>query len=336
MPYSPRSILALDVSPFGRSLNLLPVMRALRASFPQVHLGVATHVGTCEALETQGLVDTTISLGVVKLPFSGAEAVKRGWTLVRKIRGYNFDLVLDFTPRLETQLISRLVLGVPVLTPARLPRALGRLLEFGGAARSSGAAGSDDYISVLRQLNAEVRDKRFGIVTPPEEDRIFEQRLYSSGFRGGEMLVLLYASNPQNDRGWPVAAFGEIGVRLANNFNARTVVADQPSDDSLTRSVSEWLPAGAIKLAEPRAYELFAAIARASIVITDDTTIAQIATELSTPAIEISDAPSTLASSSSHRVVSGSSRGTVSVEAVFEIACEMIQENRSRSLFQRS
>ena len=336
MHYSPRSILALDVSPFGRSLNLLPVTRAIRASFPQVYLGVAAHVGTCEALETQGLVDTTISLGVVKLPVSGAEAIKRGWTLVRKIRGYNFDLVLDFTPRLETQLISRLVLGVPVLTPARLPRALGRLFEFGGGARSSGAFSADDYISVLRQLNVEVRDKRFGIVTPPEEDRIFEQRLYSSGFRGGEMLVLLYASNPQSDRGWPVAAFGEIGVRLANNFNSRTVVADQPSDDSLTRSVREWLPAGAIKLAEPRAYELFAAIARASIVVTDDREIAQIATELTTPAIEISDTPSTLASSSSHRIVSGSSRGRISVEEVFEIACEVIQENRSRSLFQRS
>jgi ADP-heptose:LPS heptosyltransferase len=334
MHNSPRSILSLDVSPFGRSLNLLPVMRALRASFPQAYLGVATNVGACEALEVQGLVDTTISLGVVKLPVSGADAFKRGWTLVRKIRGYNFDLVLDFAPRLETQLISRLVLRIPVLTPARLPRGLGRLLEFGP--RSSKAAGSDDYISVLRQLKAEIRDKRFGIVTPPEEDRIFEQRLYSSGFRGGEMLVLLYSSNPQNDRGWPVASFGEIGIRLANNFNARTVVADQPSDDSLTRRMGEWLPPSAIKLAAPRAFEVFAAIARASIVITDDAEIAQIATELSTPAIEITDSPSTLGSSSSHRIISSSSRGRVSVEAVFEIACEMIQENRSKSLFQRS
>jgi ADP-heptose:LPS heptosyltransferase len=335
MRNSPRSIFALDVSPFGRSLTLLPVMRALRASFPQAYLGVAAHVGTCETLQAQDLVDTTISLGVVKLPASGADAIKRGWTLVRQIRGYNFDLVLDFSPRLETQLISRLVMKAPVLSPTRLHRAFGRLLDFSGAVRP-GCSTFDDYSSVLRQLKAEIRDKRFGVVPSPEEDSAFEKRLYSSGSRGGEMLVLLYASNPANAQGWPVAAFGEIGTRLANNFNARIIVADEPSDDSLTRSVDQWLPPSAIKLADPRALEVFAAIARASVVITDEPAIAQIASELSTPAIEISDAVSGFATSSSHKVVSSSSRGRVSAEQVFEIACEMIQENRSRSLFQRS
>src|SRR5215471_3856491 len=309
MNYSPRSMLALDSSPFGRSLNLLPVMRALRESFPQAYLGVAAHVGTCETLQVQGLVDTTISLGVVKFPGSGADAIKRAWRLVRKVRGYNFDLVLDFAPRLETQLISRLVLGAPVLSPVRLPRAFSRILEFAGAPRSFGQNARDNYSSVLRQLKVEIRDNQFGMVIPPEEDRLFEQRLYSNGFRGGEILVLLYASNPENGRGWPVAAFGEISTRLANNFEARTVVADQPSDDSLIRGVEALLPQGAIKLSEPRAFEVFAAIARASVVITDDPAIAQIAEELSTPAIEISDSHSTRSSSSSHRIVSSSSRG---------------------------
>jgi ADP-heptose:LPS heptosyltransferase len=335
MGYPTRSILSLDVSPFGRSLNLMPVMRALRSSFPQAYLGVAAHTGTCEALQALGLIDMTIPLGVVKLPVSGRAAIKRGWTLARRVRGYNFDLVLDFSPRLETQLISRLVLGAPVLSPGRLAGAFGRFLEFSGAVRSPGAPALADYSSVLRQLNAEIQDTRIGIVTSPEEDAMFEQRLHSSGSRGGEMLVLLYAANPESVRGWPVAAFGEIATRLANNFNARIVVADEPSDNSLTQRLDGWLPLGAIKLVQPRALEVFAAIARASVVITDEVAIAQIASELSTPAIEIRDSLSRMAATSSHRIVSGSSRGKVSVEEVFDVACEMIQENRSRSLFQR-
>ena len=149
------------------------------------------------------------------------------------------------------------------------------------------------------------------------------------------MVALLYAANPGSTRGWPVAAFGEIATRLANNFNARIVVADEPFDNALTRSVDAWLPSGAIKLVHPRASEVFAAIARASVVITDEAAIAQIGSELSTPAIEIRDSLTTRGSSASHRIVRGSSRGKVSVEEVFGVACEMIQENRSRSLFQR-
>jgi hypothetical protein len=95
-------------------------------------------------------------------------------------------------------------------------------------------------------------------------------------------------------------------------------------------------PAGAIKLVEPDALELLAAIARASIVITDDPAVARMATELSTPVIEIAEtriAPA--ASSSAHRIAQGSSRRQVSTDEIYEIASEMIQENRSPSLFQR-
>src|SRR5215510_8127481 len=335
MRYSARSILALDVSPFGRSLSLIPATRALRASFPQAYLGVAAHIGTCEVLQAQRLVDMAIPLGVVKLPATGPDAIKRGWTIMRQARGYSFELILDFSPRLETQLISRIVLGVPVLSPGRLPGAIGRLFEFGGV-RPGGSSALTDYSSVLRQLNVEIQDERIEVLTPSEEDEMFEKRLYSSGSRGGEMVDLIYAANPESARGWPVAAFGEIATRLANNFSARIVIADEPYDNALTRRLGGWLPSGAIKLVQPRASEVFAAIARATVVITDEAVIAQIASELSTPAIEIRDSLTTMRSSPSHRIVTGSSRGRVSVQEVFDVACEMIQENRSRSLFQRS
>jgi hypothetical protein len=100
--------------------------------------------------------------------------------------------------------------------------------------------------------------------------------------------------------------------------------------------VSNLLPRSAIKLAEPRTLELIAAIARASIVITDEKAIAQIAGELSTPAIEIADSITNRAQPETHRIARASSRRHVSVDEVFDLAGEMIQENRSPSLFHRS
>jgi ADP-heptose:LPS heptosyltransferase len=338
MPYPARSILAIDSTRFGQSLALVPVMRTLRASYPKTFLVAAAPSGTCELLSAWSLVDDTISLGVIKPPNNGpSSAIKRLWRLLRRSRRYDFDMVLDFSPRIETLLISRMVLRTRLFTPSRLPSALGMLSEIGGVARRSGRSTISRYVNVLEQAGVEMRDARLAITTTAEEDARFERRLASSGSRGGELIVLLYARDTAARRGWTIAEFADVGRRLVNNFNARIIVADEPSDDAFTRGLSAWLQPGAIKLTEPGVFELFAAIARASIVITDEPTVARIASELGTPSIEIADTFSeTTELSTNHRIVQGSSRKYVSADEVFDIASEMIQDNRSASLFQRS
>lgn len=338
MIYPARSVLAIQMSSFGESLGLLPAMRALRASYPKAFLVAAAPGGTCELLRDCGLVDEVISLGVIK-PSDGGHSgtLKRLVGLLRGARRYDFDLILDFSPSLETQIASRLGLRSRVFTPTSGSRVIGMLLELGGAGRATGRPSRSNYANVLQQIGVELNDFGLAITPRAEEDARFEQRLAAGGSRGGELIGLLYASNPNNRRFWPVDAFGEIGTRLANNLNARIVAADEPSDNSFTRAVSRCLPPGAIKLAEPRTLELIAAIARSSIVITDEPAIAQIASERGTPVIEIADAISTTAASSTtHRIARGSSRKFVSTDEVYEIASEMIHENRSPSLFHRS
>jgi ADP-heptose:LPS heptosyltransferase len=337
MPYPAHSILAIDMSPFGQSLALLPAMRALRTSYPKTFLVAAAPNGTCELLTACGIVDETIGLGVIKFSSRGsAGALKRFLSLIRHSRHHTFDLALDFSPRLETQIVLRLILRAHTVTPSKLPRTIDSLLVLGGMRQSAGQTVSSDYVNVLHQIGVEMDDQRLAITLPVEEDARFEHRLSTSGSRGGELLALLYASNPESRHGWPVASFGEIGTRLVNNFAARIIVADEPSDSAFTAAVSPLLPPGAVKLVEPRALELVAAIARASIVITDEAAIAKIASELNTPVIEIADAMSpAIVSSRTHRIANGSSRGRVSTEEVYDTTCEVIQESRSPSLFQR-
>jgi ADP-heptose:LPS heptosyltransferase len=336
MLYQARSILAIDIAPFGRSLELLPALRALRGSHPKTFIAVAAPTGPCELLVACGLVDEVIDLGVIKSPDRGAMGqLKRMLTLVRRSRRNNYDLVLDFSPRFETQLVLRVVLRAPILTPSKHPRVIERLMELSGVTRRAGTATSD-YANVLKQAGVELKDPRFLVGTSVEEDARFERRLASGGSRGGELLVLLYASNAQGRTGWPVRSFAEIATRLANNLNARIIAADEPADSSFTDAVAAFLPQGAIRLSEPRAVELIAAIARGSIVVTDERAIARLASELGTPAIEVSDSRSGGQSASpSHRVAEGSSRARVSTDEVYDIACEMIQESRSDSLFRR-
>src|SRR5882762_7049665 len=118
MPHPARSILAIDAAPFGRSLALLPAMRALRASYPKALLVAATSTGIGELLGASGIIDEAIDLGVIKSSdrrFTGS--LKRFAGLLKRARRLNFDLVLDFSPRIETQIAARLFVGARTLTP---------------------------------------------------------------------------------------------------------------------------------------------------------------------------------------------------------------------------
>jgi ADP-heptose:LPS heptosyltransferase len=328
MQPTPRAILAIDTAPFADSLMLLAAVRALRIAMPQTFVAVAAATGVSELLLAARLADETIDLGVIK-PHEGGDGLKRLLRLFKRARRRDYDLVLDFSPKLDTQVLSRLVVRARTVMPTRLPRLL-ELLTRGP--RNGGGS----YESVLRQVGVELRDERLGIIVPSEEHGQFEKLLERSGSRGGEPLVVLYAAAAGHESGWPVSAFGEIGQRLTNAFSARVVALSEPGDQSFTTVVGPLLPKSAIKLAAPRALQLAATVARASLVVTDASGVARMATEAGTPVIEIVENQSAARSASDfHRLLRGASRLRVSADEVYELACTLIQASRSAQLFQQ-
>ena len=323
----PRAILAIDTAAFGDSLSLLPAIRALRIGLPQTFVAVAATTGVSELLAALRLADETIDLGIIK-PRQGGDGLKRLARLFKRARHREYDLVLDFSPKLDTQVLSRFVMRARTVMPGRLPRIMDMLI---GGARGGGGS----YESVLRQIGVELRDERLGIIVPADEHAQFEKLLERSGSRGGEPIVVLYAADAGHEGGWPVAAFGEVGQRLANAFGARLIALDEPGDEGFTGAVGALLPKSAIKVAAPRALQFAAAVARASLVVTDACGAAQMATDLCTPVIEITENHSaSRAASDFHRLVRGPSRGRVSTDEVYELACTLIQSSRSAQLFQ--
>ena len=331
----PKSILALDASPFGSSLALLPAIRALRAAYPKTLLVVAASTGICELLNAFGFVDDSIDLNVIKAPDTGyVDLLRRLTRLIRNSRSYNFDLILDFSPRLDTQIAARLFLRTRTITPVRAAGVIETLIGWAGVPKSVRQSASSNYANVLDQAGVALEDTSLRIELPEDEHARFEQRLVKAGSRGGELLVLLHSSNA-TDR-WPVASFVEVARRLSNTFGARVIATDEPSDSAFTGALDLLLPARAIKLAAPTAFEFFAAISRASLAITDQTMVARIASELGTPALEIAgNIASEVNSTINHKVLEGSSRKRITPDEVYEAACEMIHKSRSAALFHR-
>jgi ADP-heptose:LPS heptosyltransferase len=329
----PHALLAIDISPFWQSLALLPAMRALRAAYPRTFFTAAVGRGTSELLLAGNLVDETIDLGFIDQSSGLGSAIKRFAQVTSKARKRPFDLSLDFAPGPETQLIARLVLDARAVSPSGLSHMLDKILGRAGVARQPGDHLSDCE-NVLGQIGIKIADKRLGLEVPAEENARFEQLLSRHGSRGGEPVAVLHSSLAGGSRGWPVERFGELAVRLANNLQARIVAIDQPASDKFTEAAGSMIPRGAVKIASPRAYEMLAAVARASLVITDEPGLAQAALDLGAPALEVAERPAK-GGDRFHRTVSGASRARIPVEEVYTVACQMIQESRSSYLFQR-
>jgi ADP-heptose:LPS heptosyltransferase len=313
---------------------LLPAVRALRAAHPRAFITVAASRGACDLLAASRLVDEVIDLGVIKASnqnFSGA--LGRIGRLFKRTRRSDPDLVLDLSPRLETQVFTSAVLRTRAVTPSKPFDVLDRLMNLAGrAARAS--AHSEECRKVLGQIGVSAALDRLSIALLPEEDARFERLLANKGCRGGQPVVVLYSGSALAG-GWPVEYFAEIGVRLANNFAARIVAIDEPGDNTFTGAIGPLLPREAIELREARAVELVAAIARASLVITDDAGVADMATDLGAPALEITRWKPAPRLPKTRRVAYAPALARVTTDEVYEMASEMIQESRLITLFER-
>jgi ADP-heptose:LPS heptosyltransferase len=303
-----RSLLAIDASPFGQSLALLPSIRAIRSAHERSRIAAAASTGTCELISAFRLADETIDLGTITEGFGGAAT-----RFFRLMKGRDqFDMVLDFWPRPETQLASLVGLRAQVLTPARLPKLLDQLFSRGRVSFERHLA---ECQTILHQLGLRPTQLHIGIEPPQEENHRFEQAAARCEPRLGPLAVF-YASDAA------AKCFDELAARL-HNFGARVAAVDPPHTDAFTGQIA-FRPA--LKLARPRAMEVLAAIARASLLITDDSGIAQLAAELHTPAILIGEEHTSAA-------VGFSCQDPI--DEIFQAACQLLQRSRTPSLFER-
>jgi len=316
------SILALDASPFGRSLDLIPSINLIRAGWPAAHIAVAASAGICELLISLRLVDKAVSLGAIKPSHKGfGSGLIRLMRLSRSVWGDEVDLVLDFSPGVPTLLFG-LTRRARIITPVVNRRKPKGEASTGKRASRNGRAA---YESILDQMHLSTDVSTWSHMPIVEESSRFEHLLARSGFRGGEPLLLLYTAETGWSRSWPIHKYAELAIRLHSGYGVRVIAADVPYSSDFTGSIGTLLPKEAIKLRAPRAAELVAAVARSSLLVTDDPGVAGMARALGSPVVEVG--------SSAGRARNGPSGGQADIESVYEQACHLLLTSRTGGLF---
>jgi ADP-heptose:LPS heptosyltransferase len=330
MRYPARAILAIDTSPFGQSLALLPSLDAIRQAYPNTRIVAAASPGIIELLAAYRLVDDSIILRATgpgnQWP---GKTIMDELKLLGRTQHMRFDLVLAFSGLSIIQFLFRLRLRARIVSPLiQLSDLIDPLL---GNRYPQPRHDQAAYNSILRQLGLKTGEPCWIPRSSSDEDARFEQLLHRKKSKGAEPVVVTYSTGPASF-GWPPAKFADLSSRLSASYGVRTVVADIPYTSDFTAAMLPLLPKDAIKLRSPRAVEVVAAIARATMVVTDDSGIARFAARFGTPAIDMAGADSTRFGD----LVFGVNGNTLATtDEVFNVACEVMQKSRTATLFQR-
>lgn len=287
---NPEKILVTKYLGIGSILLATPMLRRLRAEYPQSRIVFLTFDSNARFAEQIPLIDEVLSIRTSSFLYFAEDLVK----ILHKIRNERFDAVFDleFFPRFST--IVSYISGAPVRVGYYLPNLWrGNLLTH--------QIHFNPHKHVTEVLAAQLDP--FGIkvtdfsLTPPklkgDNIRKIGLLLKDRGLKEDELLIAVNvnASDLSIERRWPKESFAELINYIAQNKkDVKIVLVGSKGEAGYVRSVYDLLPEGArdkvINLAGVLDIEEFIALLnKSTLFITNDSGPLHIAAALGIPAV---------------------------------------------------
>jgi lipopolysaccharide heptosyltransferase I len=277
-------ICIIKPSALGDVIQALPVLAALRGRFPRAHIAWVVNRAYADILAGHPDLDDVITFDRPRAAL-WSRTVRRSFTELRgTLRRGGFDLTIDLQCLLRSGLMTwstaaarRLGLG-----DAREGARLFYTDTIPVPAENMSAV--DRYCLVAEALGADHAAKQFRIAIPERDREWAAARL--SDAKGLRVVINPGARWPT--KRWPVQHFTEIATRLTREFDAHIIVVGGTEDVSAAQQLASTLPRPAINLAgQTTLKQLAAVLARAHLVVTNDSGPMHLAAALGTPVAAI-------------------------------------------------
>jgi len=315
--------LILALAPLAESAMLLEPLAARRSAHPGERITLAGCPALCEIARSLGLVTEAWEVAPAAESSRGTTSVLGAVSLLNRARRGAFDLVIDVFPKLASGLAS-IVAGGPGSSKGNPLDGL-----FRSRARASGIV--DPVSRMTQQLGVVGIDAPLPVLFNPEADEWIERALRAIGYGGGGSVVVLHTSGA-----WPAEHLAEVGEKTRSAFGAWLVALDAPKGDRRAKALASRLGGSVLGVGAPTGARFLAAIARASLVVTDDAGVAHVAGLSHVPAVLVSEATAESATTRPDRaVVSAATAERVDPSAVFDAVAYQLGRPRTGSLFAR-
>lgn len=300
----PDRILIVRLSALGDILHALPMLAALRARFPQAHLGWLVEPGGAPLLEGHPLLDS-LHIFPKKAWSENKLAAWRGpfKELVREIRDQHYDVAIDAQGLTKSAVWGWL---------GRVPRRIGfrgaESRELAGVLATERVAPHpalrhvvQKNLALLAPLGIAQPDRVEFPVHLPKAARARAAHIVGEG-SGAAPLVVMNPGAGWATKVWDPARYGELAKTLVERHGVRVAMAWGPREDPLVEAAlraaghagavdfnAERLPEapGVYPLPPTRFIELGAVIARARLFVGGDTGPTHFAAALGVPTVSM-------------------------------------------------
>jgi heptosyltransferase-2 len=280
----PERVLVRAPTWLGDAVMATPALRALRAAWPAAEIAVEGRPPIGELLRGLASFDRFLAD-----PGGGGSAA---FERARRLRAGRFDLavLLPDSPRAAL---------APFL--ARIPRRVGYardplrralLSEALAPPRSRGRRlpipMSERYLRIARHLGCRDQGLRLELAVDPAADEALGRELARRGAGSGERLLAVAPGAAYGPaKRWPAGHFAAAAELLARRFALLPVIAPGPLETGLARAIAGALRVRALVLGDPPldVERLKALVARAALVLTNDSGPRQLAVAFDRPVL---------------------------------------------------
>lgn len=340
MSFDPRNILVIDFGQLGDVVLSLPALRAIREKFPRARITVATGKPAAPVVELSGYADATIPVDRVALRDGPKPwAILRIMRLVQEVRRKEFDFVIDLHSLSETNLLGFFSGASHRLYARRPGRSLDFLANFHTRPRVEDTRHErhaiDRYLDVLAPLGIRDVPRAPRLRTRGEDDAAIEAILKKAKANTGAPLVGLFPGAGHPSRRWPLTRFNELADMLKRNDEVRILVFAGPEERELVAEVKSSFPRSTIILDRLTIAQLAAALARLSVLVSNDTGPMHIAAAVGTSVVLLLDrrAPHSYLPIEGHHRVIQRVIADITTDEVYGAARELLATGRTEALF---
>jgi ADP-heptose:LPS heptosyltransferase len=283
----PRTILVVKCLGLGSIALASRALHALRRAFPDARIAFLTFAENRELLAAFGLVDEVLAIRADSLPAFVADTIRVAWRLAR----WRVDLALDLETGSRFTALMTWLSGAPtrvglVVSPGARHRLFTHPVVWDERKHISEA-----FCDVARRAGAHDTGRATAALTVPQADRERADELLAAAGVGHaeEFVAMNVNAGPISlERRWPQEHFAALGRWLLDNHRLPLVFIGTGAERPYVAAVLDGLgdDKRAINIAgETDVGCLLGVLARAKLLVTNDTGPMHLAAAVGTPTV---------------------------------------------------
>lgn len=228
---TPNKILVLRFSSIGDIVLSSPLLRVLRARFPQSQIDFVTRKEYAELVKSNPNLNYTFEFEATS-GFGGLRALKK------TIQKEGYDLIVDIHGSLRSRYLRRLSGSPEVVTVNKrlIERAV--LVKLKKDIYKDSVSVADRYIESLRPYGLQNDGKGLELHIPDEVQFSAAGKIAKLRLNRFEKTIGLCPSARHETKQWPRERFVELGIRLAKELDSAILVFGGEADRTLGAEVA--------------------------------------------------------------------------------------------------